>query len=72
MAHIELVMTLHNTSPTSAEPEGQEGIKMKDTVTKLREQHEAEAKKMLREAMIICGTIIVLVVTIFVVLYSRQ
>jgi hypothetical protein len=27
---------------------------------------------MLREAMIICGTIIVLVVTIFVVLYSRQ
>jgi hypothetical protein len=45
---------------------------MKDTVNKLREKHEAEAKKMLREAMIICGTIIVLVVTIFVVLYSRQ
>jgi len=45
---------------------------MKDTVTKLKEKHEAEAAKMLREAMIICGTIIVLVVTIFVVLYSRQ
>jgi hypothetical protein len=45
---------------------------MKDTVTKLREKHEAEAKKMVKESMIICGTIIVLVVTIFVVLYSRQ
>jgi heme/copper-type cytochrome/quinol oxidase subunit 2 len=45
---------------------------MKDTVTKLREKHEAEAKKMLREAMIICGTIIVIVVTIFVVFFSRQ
>lgn len=45
---------------------------MKDTVTKLREKHEAEAKKMLREATIICGTIIVLAITIFVVLFSRQ
>jgi heme/copper-type cytochrome/quinol oxidase subunit 2 len=45
---------------------------MKDTETRVKEKHEAEAKKMLRESMIICGTIIVLVVTIFVVLYSRQ
>ena len=43
-----------------------------DTVTRVKKLREAEAKKMLREAMIICGTIIVLVVTIFVVLYSRQ
>ena len=40
---------------------------MKDTVTRIKEKHEAEAKKMLREAMIICGTVIVLVVTIIVV-----
>lgn len=45
---------------------------MKDTVTRLKEKHEAEAKKMLREATIICGTIIVLAITIFVVLFSRQ
>jgi hypothetical protein len=45
---------------------------MKDTVTKLREKHEAEAKTMLREATIICGTIIVLAITIFVVFFSRQ
>lgn len=45
---------------------------MKDTVTRMKEQREAEAKKMLREATIICGTIIVLVVTIFVVFFSRQ
>jgi hypothetical protein len=40
---------------------------MKDTVTKVKEKHQAEAKKMLRESMIICGTIIVLAVTIIVV-----
>jgi hypothetical protein len=40
---------------------------MKDTVTRVKEKHEAEAKKMLRESMIICGTIIVLAVTIIVV-----
>lgn len=45
---------------------------MKDTVTRIKEKHEAEAKKMLREATIICGTIIVLAITIFVVLFSRQ
>jgi hypothetical protein len=45
---------------------------MKDTVTKLREKHEAEAKKMVKESMIICGTIIVLAITIFVVFFSRQ
>jgi hypothetical protein len=43
-----------------------------DTVTRVKKLREAEAKKMLKEASIICGTIIVLVVTIFVVLYSRQ
>ena len=45
---------------------------MKDTVTRMKEQRKAEAKKMLRDATIICGTIIVLVVTIIVVFYSRQ
>lgn len=45
---------------------------MKDTVTRMKEQREAEAKKMLREATIICGTIIVLAITIFVVFFSRQ
>jgi hypothetical protein len=40
---------------------------MKDTVTRVKEKHEAEAKKMLWESMIICGTIIVLAVTIIVV-----
>jgi len=40
---------------------------MKDTVTRVKEKHKAEAKKMLRESMIICGTIIVLAVTIIVV-----
>lgn len=45
---------------------------MKDTVTRMKEKHEAEAKKMLRESTIICGTIIVLAITIFVVLFSRQ
>ena len=40
---------------------------MKDTVTRMKEKHEAESKKMLRESMIICGTIIVLVVIVIVV-----
>ena len=40
---------------------------MKDTVTRMKEKREAEAKKMLRESMIICGTIIVLVVIVIVV-----
>jgi hypothetical protein len=40
---------------------------MKDTATRARERHEAEARKMLREASIICGTIIVLTVIIIVV-----
>jgi hypothetical protein len=40
---------------------------MKDTVTRVKEKHQAEAKKMVRESMIICGTIIVLAVTIIVV-----
>jgi hypothetical protein len=40
---------------------------MKDTATRMKEQHEAEAKKMVREATIICGTIIVLTVIIIVV-----
>ena len=40
---------------------------MKDTVTRVKEKREAEARKMLREATIICGTIIVLAVTIIVV-----
>ena len=43
-----------------------------DTVTRVKKLREAEAKKMLKEASIICGTIIVLVVTIIVVFYSRQ
>lgn len=41
---------------------------MKDTATRAKEKHEAEARKMVREATIICGTIIVLAVTIIVVL----
>ena len=40
---------------------------MKDTVTRVKEKHEAEARKMVRESMIICGTIIVLTVTIIIV-----
>jgi hypothetical protein len=40
---------------------------MKDTATRARERQEAEAKKMVREASIICGTIIVLTVIIIVV-----
>ena len=38
-----------------------------DTVTRMKVKREAEAKKMLRESMIICGTIIVLVVIVIVV-----
>lgn len=40
---------------------------MKDTVTRVKEKHEAEARKMLRESSIICGTIIVLTVIIIIV-----
>jgi hypothetical protein len=40
---------------------------MKDTATRARERHEAEARKMLKECSIICGTIIVLTVIIIVV-----
>lgn len=40
---------------------------MKDTVTRVKEKHEAEARKMVRESIIICGTIIVLAITIIVV-----
>ncbi len=40
---------------------------MKDTVTRVKEKHEAEAKKMLRESMIICGTLVVLIITIIVI-----
>jgi hypothetical protein len=40
---------------------------MKDTTTRARERQEAEAKKMMREATIICGTIIVLTVIIIIV-----
>ncbi len=38
-----------------------------DTVTRMKTLREAEAKKMLKEASIICGTIIVLAVIIIVV-----
>jgi hypothetical protein len=40
---------------------------MKDTYTRMKERHEAEASKMVREATIICTTIIVLAVIIIVV-----
>jgi hypothetical protein len=40
---------------------------MKDTVTKVKEKHQAEAKKMVRESMIICGTLVVLIVVVIVV-----
>jgi hypothetical protein len=33
-------------------------------LTRARERHEAEARKMLRECSIICGTIVVLMVII--------
>jgi hypothetical protein len=40
---------------------------MKDTYTKMKEKHAVEAKKMVREATIICGTIIVLTVAIIII-----
>jgi hypothetical protein len=40
---------------------------MKDTATRVKEKREAEARKMIREATIICGTIIVLTATIIFV-----
>ena len=40
---------------------------MKDTATRVKEKHEAEAKKMVRESMIICGTIILVAVIVIVV-----
>ena len=40
---------------------------MKDTATRARERRETEARKMIREATIICGTIIVLTVTIIII-----
>ena len=40
---------------------------MKDTVTRVKEKNEAEAKKMVRESMIICGTLVALIVVIIVV-----
>ena len=40
---------------------------MKDTVTRMKEKREAEAKKMLRESMIICGSIILVAVIVIVV-----
>lgn len=40
---------------------------MKDTATRAREKHEAEARKMVRESIIICGTLVVLIVVIIVV-----
>jgi hypothetical protein len=39
---------------------------MKDTATRARERQEAEAKKMVREATIICSTMIVLGIIIIV------
>jgi hypothetical protein len=39
---------------------------MKDTATRMKKLREAEAKKMLKEASIICGTIIVLAVVVIV------
>jgi CHASE3 domain sensor protein len=38
-----------------------------DTVTRMKQQRQSEAKQMLKEASIICGTIIVLAVIIIVV-----
>ena len=40
---------------------------MKDTATRAKEKHEAEARKMVKESMIICGTLVVLIVVIIVV-----
>jgi len=40
---------------------------MKDTATRARERQQAEARKMIRECTIICGTIIVLGIIIIAV-----
>jgi hypothetical protein len=40
---------------------------MKDTATRAKEKHQAEARKMINECTIICVTIIVLTVTIIFV-----
>ena len=40
---------------------------MKDTVARVKEKHEAEAKKMVKDATIICGTITVLMIIIIIV-----
>ena len=40
---------------------------MKDTATRARQRQEAEAKKMVKEATIICGTITVLMIIIIIV-----
>jgi hypothetical protein len=40
---------------------------MKDTATRAKEKQQAEARKMIKECTIICGTIIVLTVTIIFV-----
>ena len=45
---------------------------MKDTYTRIKEKHEAEARKMVREASIICGTIIVLASIVILVLAHLQ
>lgn len=39
---------------------------MKDTATRARERQQAEARKMAREAAIICGTITLLMIIIIV------
>jgi hypothetical protein len=38
-----------------------------DTVNRVKQQRQAEAKRMLKEASIICGTIIVFMVIIIIV-----
>ena len=40
---------------------------MKDTATRAKEKREAEARKMLKEATIICGSIILVAVIVIVV-----
>lgn len=38
-----------------------------DTVTRMKEKREAEAKRMVKEAAVICGTIILVAVIVIVV-----
>lgn len=38
-----------------------------DTVTRVKKQREAEAKRMVKEAAVICGTIILLAVIVIVI-----